>query len=358
MKFGCTGLDVNPIGFGGLPLKNLQKEQAVETVRHAFKKGIHFFDTSRAYGNSEKYIGEALEMFGQDARELYLLSTKTLGRTPEEIHRDVQKSVFELKTQYIDFYGLHKIASVEELGGVAAAGGLKELNLLRTMGIINYLYISSHNPFVLLCAMQYYPEFTTIMLPVNCMETNSSSRWWRVINEARERDIGMIGMKPFGGGIISNKRMALEWLFRYCEGILFIPGMKTKEEVDMNIRVFQEWQESGITPEEMCKVWDFVGNEKDRLKDKFCHRCEYCVPVCPNGINPSWIVQLWDLMEHRDGWASNNQKHINLVEDALKCKQCGLCEKACPYDLPLTKLVPENARRLRDKFRDMGLEVK
>lgn len=352
MKFGCTGLDINPVGFGGLPLKNLEKNQAMEVVRHAFKKGIHFFDTSRAYGNSEKYIGEALELFGQDARELYLLSTKTMGRTPEEIHRDVQKSVFELKTQYIDFYGLHKVASVEELDSVAEVGGLKELNLLRTMGIINYLYISSHNPAVLLHAIRYYREFDAIMLPINIIEFNT--KWLDVINEARIRHIGVIGMKPFGGGVLENKQLALGWLFKYCKDVLFIPGMRTKEEVDTNIRISQEWQESRINPERMEELWDYLNYEKYRLRDRFCHRCEYCVPACPNGINPSWIIQLWDLMEYRDGW-NINENHIKLVEDALKCQQCGRCEEVCPYHLPLTKLVPENVRRLREKFRDMGV---
>jgi aryl-alcohol dehydrogenase-like predicted oxidoreductase len=62
-KLGSTNLEVSIIGFGGIPISFLSLDKAIEIIRYAFNKGINFFDTARAYGDSEEKIGIALKDF-------------------------------------------------------------------------------------------------------------------------------------------------------------------------------------------------------------------------------------------------------------------------------------------------------
>lgn len=60
-RLGSTDLQVSVVGFGGIPIIALSRVQAAKVVRYAYEKGINYFDTARAYGDSEEKIGAALK---------------------------------------------------------------------------------------------------------------------------------------------------------------------------------------------------------------------------------------------------------------------------------------------------------
>lgn len=78
VTLGSTGITVPQNGFGALPLQRIGEDEAVALVRAAFSGGMRYFDTARAYSNSEHRVGLALE----GVRERAFVATKTMARTP------------------------------------------------------------------------------------------------------------------------------------------------------------------------------------------------------------------------------------------------------------------------------------
>ena len=97
VTLGSTGITVNKNGFGALPIQRIAQEDAVHLARKAYKAGIRFFDTARAYTDSEVKLGEAFDGIRSDV----YLATKTAAETAEEFdfdnnHRDFLLAHFKI----------------------------------------------------------------------------------------------------------------------------------------------------------------------------------------------------------------------------------------------------------------------
>ena len=123
---GKTGLKVSAIGFGGIPIQRTGMEEAVDTIRQALELGINFFDTARGYSDSEKKIGLALK----GRRSQVILATKSMARNKSALKQELEQSLRDLRTDYIDLYQLHNLRSREALekvfGPEGALEGLEE----------------------------------------------------------------------------------------------------------------------------------------------------------------------------------------------------------------------------------------
>ena len=106
VTLGSTGITVNKNGFGALPIQRISQEDAVYLARKAYRAGIRFFDTARAYTDSEVKLGEA---FDGIRSEVYI-ATKTAAQTAEEFWKDLHRSLSNLRTDYIDIYQFHNPA--------------------------------------------------------------------------------------------------------------------------------------------------------------------------------------------------------------------------------------------------------
>lgn len=100
---GKTGIEVNKNGFGALPIQRISKKDAVYLLQKAFYNGINYFDTARAYSDSEEKMGAAFEY----TRDKIIISTKTAAQTAEDMWKDLDESLTKLKTDYIDIYQFH-----------------------------------------------------------------------------------------------------------------------------------------------------------------------------------------------------------------------------------------------------------
>ena len=100
VTLGSTGITVNKNGFGALPIQRISQEDAVYLARKAYKAGIRFFDTARAYTDSEVKLGEA---FDGIRTEVYI-ATKTAAQNAEDFWKDLHTSLTNLRTDYIDLY--------------------------------------------------------------------------------------------------------------------------------------------------------------------------------------------------------------------------------------------------------------
>ncbi|TET82927.1 MAG: aldo/keto reductase, partial [Desulfobacteraceae bacterium] len=197
VRLGKTGLLVSEVGCGGIPIIPLSFDQGVSVVRHCFEQGITFFDTANMYGDSEKKIGYALKLI----RDKVVLATKTLKRDSEGALKHIASSLENLETDRIDIYQLHNIGNEEKLDKVLAPGGAYEaVNKARSEGKINFIGFSSHD---IATAMKTCRTglFSTIQFPFNFIEHDPSDELFKI---AQELDMGIIAMKPLGGGLLDR----------------------------------------------------------------------------------------------------------------------------------------------------------
>lgn len=110
---GKTGIEVNKNGFGALPIQRITKKDAVYLLQKAFYNGINYFDTARAYSDSEEKIGATFEY----TRDRIIISTKTQAQTAEGFWKDLEESLSKMKTDYIDIYQFHNPAFCPKPGG-------------------------------------------------------------------------------------------------------------------------------------------------------------------------------------------------------------------------------------------------
>ena len=103
ITLGKTGITVPQNAFGCLPIQRVSQETAVSLLRQAYEGGMRFFDTARAYSDSETKVGAAFE----GMREKVYIASKTQAKTPEAFWQDLEASLRELRTDYIDLYQFH-----------------------------------------------------------------------------------------------------------------------------------------------------------------------------------------------------------------------------------------------------------
>lgn len=238
-QLGRTGLLVSEIGFGAAHVTGVA--EAEETLFRAFSLGINFVETGRAYGESEYLIGRALRRLSEDGRTVYVAS-KTLKRTRDGALADLERSLGHLGLASVDIYQLNDVDEEGWEQVMARGGALAGLQEAREQGIVGFIGITSHSPDVLRRAVTS-GQFDTIEVAYSPFNRGGEG----VIRLAHRRDIGVIGMKPFGGfGMIGSlkgsawgRTLSARVLLRYalsnhCLSVT-IPGMRFVREVEENV---------------------------------------------------------------------------------------------------------------------------
>jgi predicted aldo/keto reductase-like oxidoreductase len=315
---GATGLKIIRMGMGGIPIQRLTVDQSDRLLENAVAAGINFFDTARIYTDSESKFGRILSRH----RDRIILASKSFSREAAAILRDIDSSLEQLQTDYIDIYQCHNVASENDLEKILADNGaVAGLVKAREQGKIRHIGLSGHKPRIVQKALSLFP-FATIQIPCNFMETDALAD---LIPLARQRQVGVIAMKPIGGGNI--REINLNFRFIFNQGIdVAIPGMDSEKQVVENVAALENLLP--LTTEETA----LLQKEKDRLGDSFCRRCEYCMP-CPQGLPIAFLhvlknyYFLYDLQD----WV---WERINALAKTYKdCVACGECVKKCPYHL-------------------------
>ena len=321
---GKTGLKISRLGFGGIPIQRVDAEKTKELVHMAREKGINFIDTARAYTVSEEYLGYALEGIRQD----FVLASKTYSRSKEAAAADIETSLKNLRTDYIDLYQIHNPSPAELEQVLAPDGALAALQEAKAQGKIGHLGITLHTVDLFEKAVDFdWAE--TIMFPYNIVETQGQE----LIHTCAEKNIGFICMKPLAGGAIDDAPLALSFIAANPDVTVVIPGVAATEEMEQNIAAMEQPLE--IKPEQLQKI-------RDELGTQFCRRCNYCAP-CTVGIPISGVFMMegyysrYNLHE----WAS--ARYDALPHKASECVECGVCETRCPYNLPIREMLKKAA---------------
>lgn len=330
---GRTGLKVKILGFGGIPIQRVTEEEAIGVVRRCHELGINYYDTARGYTVSEERIGKALE----DVREEVILATKSGRRTGEEMEEELETSLRNLRTDWIDVYQLHNVSSMDAWERIKAPGGaLEALYKAQEEGRIRHLGITSHDPAVLADIVRD-DIFETIMIPYNYLTLKPEEE---LLPLCHEMNVGTIIMKPFGGGAFSNANTALKFVLSREHVDIAIPGMMTVDEVEENLGVASDAHT--ISEGEL----ELIERDRVELGSRFCRACNYCQP-CPQEVPITFVLRAESQFLKRMGWRPGTDVRIaEAVEKAGSCIECGECEGRCPYHLPIRQLLPERAASL------------
>lgn len=330
---GRTGLKVKILGFGGIPIQRVTEEEAIGVVRRCHELGINYYDTARGYTVSEERIGKALK----DVREEVILATKSGRRTGEEMEEELETSLRNLRTDWIDVYQLHNVSSMDAWERIKAPGGaLEALYKAQEEGRIRHLGITSHDPAVLADIVRE-DIFETIMIPYNYLTLKPEEE---LLPLCWEMNVGTIIMKPFGGGAFSNANTALKFVLSREHVDIVIPGMMTVDEVEENFGVASDAHT--ISEGEL----ELIERDRVELGSRFCRACNYCQP-CPQEIPITFVLRAESQFLKRMGWRPGTDVRIaEAVEKAESCIECGECEGRCPYHLPIRQLLPERAASL------------
>ena len=332
---GKTGIEIKRLGFGGIPIQRVDERQAVETVIHAIERGVDFIDTSRAYTTSETRIGMALRETGQGV----ILATKSLEQSADKVRKDVEVSLKELKRDKIELYQCHFIKDFDAYHRVTSKGGaLEGLLKARDEGLIEHVGITSHNLDVLDRAIND-GLFETIMVCYSFLEFKAEST---VIPKALAKDIGVIVMKAFSGGVIDNARLAIKYALA-LDGTAVIPGVESKEKFDENWEVFLG--DLTLDRKERQQI-EAIRSEFDK---QFCRRCDYCQP-CPEGIPIQHVIGIKSIVKRMGSEALHSGWIKDGIDAARNCTGCGACMERCPYELPIPDLIRENIEWVEDQL--------
>ena len=325
---GKTGLKVSRMGFGGIPIQKIDEEGTRRLLQEMAEKGINYIDSARGYTVSEQYIGYGL----QGIRDKFILATKSMSRTKEAMAADIETSLKNFRTDYIDLYQVHN-PSMEQLDQVIEKGGaLEALREAKKAGKIGHIGLTAHSTAVFERALEL-DWVETIMFPYNIVEQQGAE----LIHRCTEKNIGFIDMKPLAGGAIEDGTLALRYVCSNPDVTVVIPGMAESSELEENMAACSN--EAPLTEEELAKM-EAV---RKQLGTDFCRRCNYCAP-CSVGINiPSVFLFAGYLQRYDLGdWARD--RYSTLKVKASACIECGKCEPRCPYHLPIREKLKQCAR--------------
>jgi len=321
---GKTGLEVSVIGFGGIPIQRVSEDEAKKLFDHSLENGINFIDTARGYTISEELIGKAIE----GKRDKWILATKSTARDYDGMKKDVEISLKNLKTDYIELYQFHFVKDRETYDQIMGKNGAyKALVEAQAEGKIGHIGITGHDAKLL---EEVIPtgKFATVQFPYNPIEYQGEN----LFKIAKELEMGVIIMKPIAGGAFEKGELSIKYILQNECVTSAIPGMDKMEQVTVNTA--DDIVNNPLTEEEKKEIAVIV----DALGDTFCRRCGYCQP-CSEGINipAQFLLEGYLLRYDLKEWAIDRFKGSD--KTAYDCTECGICEPKCPYDLPIREMM-------------------
>lgn len=326
IRLGRTNLRVTRLGWGSIPLQRVGEEEAIAVVREAVEMGVDLLDTARGYTTSEARIGLALKKVQRPV----VLSSKSPVRT-DKIYDEVHISLKNLQVEKIDIYHLHNVSKKEDYEKVMGPGGAFEgLQKAKKEGLIDHIGLTSHNLDVLEKVLQD-DHFAVVMTCYSFLEPDAVKR---IFPLARAKNVGVLVMKPFSGGVIEKASPALKYVLSTPD-IVPIPGSESLEKVRENWRIFA--QSSPLTAEEQVYIKDM----QQQLQKQFCRRCDYCQP-CSQEISIQMVMGLKSIIKRFGAGADAPAWIQATVNKARNCSECGECLPRCPYQLPIPELIKKN----------------
>ena len=346
VTLGSTGITVNKNGFGALPIQRITDEDAVHLVRKAYDAGITFFDTARFYTDSEEKLGIALE----GIRDKVFVATKTAASNAKEFFEQLETSLHNLRTDYVDIYQFHNPAVCPKPGD---GSGLYEAMLeAKEKGMIRHIGITNHRLAVADEAIES-GLYETLQFPFCYLASDQDIA---LVEKCKEKNMGFIAMKALSGGLITNSRAAYAFEAQY-DNVLPIWGVQREKELDEFISYI------GHPPVMTDEIKALIEADRRELSGEFCRGCGYCMP-CPQHVDIPMAFHCYNL-RYAEGKHSGMWEYVQSTAmrrdttSASQCIGCGKCERHCPQGIQIREKLKEAVRELETpKYRVIKCAVK
>ena len=308
VTLGKTGITVNKNGFGALPIQRISIDDAVALARRAYEAGMTFFDTARFYTDSEEKLGEAFD----GMREKVCIATKTAAQNAEDFWKDLEVSLHNLRTDYIDIYQFHNPSFCPKPGD---GTGLYEAMLeAKAQGKIRHIGITNHRLAVANEAIDS-GLYETLQFPFCYLATEKDLE---LVKKCKEADMGFIAMKALSGGLINNSAAAYAFEAQY-DNVLPIWGVQRKSELEEFISYIDN------PPVMNDEIKALIGHDRKELSGEFCRGCGYCMP-CPAGIEINNCARMSLMLRRAPSDAQltpEMQEKMKKIENCLHCNKIG-----------------------------------
>ena len=326
ITLGSTLITTPQNAFGALPVQRVDMDTAVKILRKAYDGGMTFFDTARAYSDSEEKIGMAFGNGWLERDKIYI-ATKSTAETPEKLKSDLETSLKNLRTDYIDIYQLHCVKQCYRPGD--GTGLYEVLEEAKKEGKIRHIGITAHKIGIGEEIAQS-GLYETLQFPFSYLATQ---RDINLVEKCRENNVGFIAMKGLSGGLLTNSDACMAFMTDYP--VLPIWGIQKESELDEWLSFFHK--EVRMTDE----IRAIIKKDRDELLGEFCRGCGYCSP-CTVGITINQCARMSQMIRRApsQNWLTPYwQKEMLKIE---KCVDCGACLKRCPYELKIPSLLRKN----------------
>lgn len=380
---GRTKLKVSIIGLGGgpflpdsmIPLRNIRKifrlfdisltklglSQSLsnkfdlatfeDIIKRSYNQGINLIETSWEY--NEPRIERAISQIKGKQKKVYI-AAKSTATSQEDMHAAVSHSLSNLKKEYVDIYQLHFVKDAQDLNQ-RLNGALKALKKEQNHGRIKFIGITGHHIPTLIKAVKTN-EFDTVQVPYNLVHTMAEE----LFDVCKEYDTGVMIMKPLEGGFLIPPQIsqgipseakcmgaenALKFILSNKKVHTAIVGMTKPKQVEENVKTCSKNLALSAKQRQLMSknVQKFFGKQ-------YCRVCRYCMPCAVNGMSfrIDTCLKLYELYK-KYGAPQFKREYSKQKIKADACKSCGICEKKCPYNLPIRNMLKRAHEELNTK---------
>ncbi|MBO4324832.1 MAG: aldo/keto reductase [Lachnospiraceae bacterium] len=329
IRLGKTGIESPQNAFGALPIQRVPMEEAVRILRAAYDGGMVFFDTARAYSDSEEKLGAAFD----GMRDKVFISSKTMATTPEKFWEDLETTLQKLRTDYVDIYQFHCVKQCYKPGD--GTGMYEAMVKAKEQGKIRHIGITAHKIGVAeeIVASGLYE---TLQFPFSYL---ASDRDVALVKSCEAAGMGYIAMKGLSGGLLNNAEACMGFMSQY--EVLPIWGIQRMEELAQWLSFFTK----DVTYTDELRA--FVERDRKELMGEFCRGCGYCSP-CTVGIVINQCARMSQMIRRApsQAWLTDYWKTEMARID--QCIDCGMCKTRCPYELDIPTLLRKNLADYRE----------
>ena len=326
---GKTGISTPQNAFGALPVQRVDMNTAVKLLRRAYEGGMTFFDTARAYSDSEEKLGEAFD----GMRDKIFISSKTQAKTPEKFWSDLETTLKNLRTDYLDIFQFHCAGVCYRPGD--GTGMYEAMVEAKKQGKIRHIGITAH---LIGVAEDIVKSglYETLQFPFSYL---ANEREIKLVEDTEKAGMGFIAMKGLAGGLLTNSRACMAFMSKY--NALPIWGIQREEELEEWLSFFNEDIE--MTDE----IAAFIEEDQKSLQGDFCRGCGYCMP-CSVGIQINNCARMSQLIRRAPSANFLGEEWQGLMGKIEDCIDCGLCKSKCPYGLDTPNLLRKNLADYKD----------